>query len=128
MSIGVPAAPPSLAPTGLEATRRAGPSTLDCRTCGACCYGDEMWIHVMAPDDDRLGDDRVRHLTVLTRHGRGYVARSMKMEGGRCVAFRDRLPDGGCGCSIYENRPDICREFEAGTPDCLAARRRRGME
>jgi Fe-S-cluster containining protein len=100
----------------------------DCRTCGACCYGDEMWIHVMERDDARLGDDAVRRLTVLTRHGRGYVARSMKMEGGRCTAYRDRLPDGGCGCSIYETRPDICREFAAGTPDCHAARRRRGIE
>jgi Fe-S-cluster containining protein len=87
-----------------------------------------MWIHVMASDDERLGDDGLRHLTVLTRHGRGYVALSMKMVGGRCVAFGDRLADGGCGCSIYEARPDICREFQAGSLDCLAARRRRGMD
>jgi Fe-S-cluster containining protein len=87
-----------------------------------------MWIHVMASDDERLGDDGVRHLTVLTRHGRGYVARSMKMVGGRCIAYRDHLADGGCGCSIYENRPDICRAFEAGSADCLAARRRRGLD
>ena len=106
---------------------RAGPSNLDCRTCGACCYGDEMWIHVMASDDERLGDHGVHHLTVLTQHGRGYFARSMKMVDGRCVAFRDRLADGGCGCSIYETRPDICRAFQAGSPDCLAARRRRGI-
>ena len=83
----------------------------------------------MATDDERLGDDKVRRLTVLTRHGRGYVARSMKMEGGRCTAFRDQLPDGGgCGCSIYEVRPEICRDFAAGSPDCHAARRRRGIE
>ena len=101
---------------------------LDCRSCGACCYGDEMWIHVMASDDARLGEqDGVRHLTVLTQHGRGYVACSMKMVGGRCIAFRDQLADGGCGCSIYEARPDICREFQAGSADCLAARRRRGI-
>jgi len=50
----------------------------------------------------------------------------MKMEKGRCVAFRDRLADGGTGCSIYEVRPDICRTFEAGSADCHAARRRRG--
>ena len=110
------------------AAPRSEPSTVDCRTCGACCYGDEMWIHVMASDDDRLGDEGTRHLTVLTQHGRGYFARSMKMLGGRCIAFRDRLADGGCGCSIYETRPDICREFQAGSPDCLAARRRRGIE
>jgi uncharacterized protein len=100
----------------------------DCRTCGACCYGDEMWVHVMAVDDDRLGDDRVHRLTVLTQHGRGYFARSMKMVGGRCIAYRDSLADGGCGCSIYDARPDICRTFEAGSADCHAARRRRGLE
>jgi uncharacterized protein len=100
----------------------------DCRTCGACCYGDEMWVHVMAVDDDRLGDDRVRRLTVLTQHGRGYFARSMKMSEGRCAAYRDCLADGGCGCSIYEARPDICREFAAGSADCHAARRRRCLE
>jgi Fe-S-cluster containining protein len=100
----------------------------DCRGCGACCYGDELWVHVLASDDERLGEERVRHLTVLTEHGRGYVARSMKMVGGRCVAFRDRLDDGSSGCSIYDARPDICRAFEAGSPDCRAARRRRGLE
>jgi Fe-S-cluster containining protein len=99
----------------------------DCRTCGACCYGDEMWIHVMADDDERLGEAKVRHLTVLTQHGRGYFARSMKMVGGRCAAFRDTLGDGHCGCSIYDVRPGICREFAAGSTDCHAARRRRGI-
>jgi uncharacterized protein len=100
----------------------------DCRACGACCHGDEMWVHVMAVDDQRLGEPAVRSLTVLTRHGRGYFARSMKMVDGRCVAYRDRLDDGGCGCSIYDVRPDICRDFRAGSPDCHAARRRRGLE
>jgi uncharacterized protein len=115
-------------PAGPEAARGASPSNLDCRTCGACCYGDEMWIHVMAVDDERLGADGLHHLTVLTQHGRGYVARSMKMVGGRCIAFGERLGDGGCGCSIYEARPDICREFQVGSPDCLAARQRRGKD
>ena len=108
---------------------RGGEAIPDCRTCGACCYGDEMWIHVMANDDDRLERAGVLHLSVLTEHGRGYFARSMKMQGGRCVAYRDSLPDGqGVGCSIYEARPAICREFAAGTPDCHAARKRRGLE
>ena len=117
----------STASTAIEQSGTAA-AVPDCRTCGACCYGDELWVHVMAVDDERLGEDGVRHLTVLTQHGRGYFARSMKMAGGRCVAYRDRLEDGGCGCSIYEVRPDICREFAAGSADCHAARRRRGLE
>jgi Fe-S-cluster containining protein len=86
-----------------------------------------MWIHVMAVDDDILGEDNVRQLTVLTKHGRGYCARSMKMVGGRCIAFRDHLGDGRPGCSIYERRPEICRAFSSGSADCKAARRRRGI-
>jgi Fe-S-cluster containining protein len=85
-----------------------------------------MWIHLVAGDDERLGDERLARLTVLTEHGRGFVARSMAMQGGRCIALREDA--GGSGCSIYEVRPDICREFEAGSPDCRAARRRRGLE
>jgi Fe-S-cluster containining protein len=87
-----------------------------------------MWVHLLADDDERLGPERVRRLTVLTEHGRGFFARSMRMAGGRCVAFSDRLDDGQSGCSIYEVRPGICREFAAGTPACHAARARRGLE
>jgi Fe-S-cluster containining protein len=100
----------------------------DCVRCGSCCYGDEMWIHVMANDDAILGEENVQRLTVLTEHGRGYRARSMKMKDGRCVAFRDDLGDGRPGCSIYARRPDICRTFQAGSDDCGAARRRRGSD
>jgi Fe-S-cluster containining protein len=42
-----------------------------------------------------------------------------------------RLEDGWCAaldrntmlCSIYENRPWICREFEMASPECLAQRK-----
>ena len=95
-----------------------------CQRCGACCAGDEMWIHLVAGDDDRLGPERLERLTVLTQHGRGYFARSMRMPGGRCIAFREDLGDGRCGCSIYDVRPDICRDFAAGSDGCREARRR----
>jgi Fe-S-cluster containining protein len=114
----------------LESTPSSpSPAVPECKTCGACCYGDDMWIHVMAADDQLLGEPLVRRLTVLTQHGRGYVARSMKMVNGRCVAYQenDAGVHAGC-CSIYASRPAICREFAAGTPDCHAARRRRGFE
>jgi Fe-S-cluster containining protein len=46
------------------------------------------------------------------------------------VHTMDRLDDGWCAalsrdtllCTIYENRPLICRELEAGGPECLAIR------
>lgn len=47
-----------------------------------------------------------------------------------------RLDDGWCAaldrdsqrCSIYENRPLICREFELGGDDCLAERAAQGAD
>jgi len=83
-----------------------------------------MWIHLVAGDDERLGEAKVAELTVLTEHGRGYFARSMRMQGGRCIAYRDDAGDGLPGCSIYGVRPDVCRDFEAGSDGCSAARRR----
>ena len=65
-----------------------------------------MWVHVLAVDEERMGE-RARELTVLTRHGRGYVACSMKMVDGHCVAMRPAAGSGGC--SVYPIRPDICR-------------------
>ena len=82
----------------------------------------------MAGDDAVLGEEDFQRLTVLTEHGRGYRARSMKMVGGLCVAYRDDLDDGRPGCSIYERRPEVCRTFQAGSADCRAARRRMGIE
>ena len=36
-------------------------------------------------------------------------------------------PRGMFACTIYEERPRPCREFEAGGPHCLVARRRVGL-
>jgi len=30
-------------------------------------------------------------------------------------------------CAIYESRPGLCREFEAGSPECFQARRAVGI-
>ena len=36
---------------------------------------------------------------------------------GRCVALRGEPGKGGVSCSIYQNRPTPCREFDAWLPD-----------
>lgn len=52
---------------------------------------------------------------------------------GRCVALRGTVGQAGVSCSIYENRPTTCREFNAwqadGTPDpeCQRLRAQRGL-
>ncbi|MCA0327045.1 MAG: hypothetical protein LCH89_15805, partial [Proteobacteria bacterium] len=44
----------------------------------------------------------------------------------RCAALTGRLGQ-RVACGIYEWRPSSCREFAAGSPACLVARRRHGL-
>ena len=42
---------------------------------------------------------------------------------GTCVAAKGQGKIGkACSCSIYARRPKVCRDFEPGSADCLAAR------
>jgi Fe-S-cluster containining protein len=43
-----------------------------------------------------------------------------------CVAFDGELCV-RCGCSVYPDRPAVCREFEAGGELCREARERAGL-
>ena len=42
---------------------------------------------------------------------------------GTCVAFRGTVGE-RASCSIYERRPQVCRDFPPGSRHCLLARRR----
>jgi Fe-S-cluster containining protein len=94
---------------------------LDCQTCGACCYGPEAYVAVTAADLRGMSKGIV---------GR-YVVRSservwLKMVHGRCAALHAR--QGHFSCRVYGARPEVCRVVAAGSCECLAARRRRGVE
>jgi Fe-S-cluster containining protein len=96
---------------------------LDCLACGACCHGDHGWVPVDGRDDP-APPALAAHL-VLLKHG-ALTRRSLRMVGGACSALvKER---GLSTCTIYEVRPSTCRELEAGSPDCLAARRARGIQ
>lgn len=80
----------------------------DCAGCGACCH---LVVEL------RAGDSVPADLVV--EHG-----------GARCL---DQRSDGACValdpvtrlCSIYDRRPQTCRDFQRGTPLCLTALARR---
>ena len=106
--------------------RDLAPVALDCQTCGACCHGDDGWVHVDGSDDARIvGAPDLARLVVLTRHG-AYVKRSLRMVGGACAALA--TTQSGVTCAIYAHRPTVCRELERGSTHCHAARRLRGFE
>ena len=77
----------------------------DCKRCGACCIDQLL---PLVPDDQ-----------VPIHMINGAV---MGTQGGRCIALRGRL---GIDprCSIYDQRPMVCRVFPPGSQQCHTIRR-----
>jgi hypothetical protein len=96
----------------------------DCLRCGACCFSPaEAFVRVTGPDWARLGDaaERLAHFIVH----RAY----MKMADGHCAALELRTTPAGepeFFCTVYENRPQICRDLARGSPECEGERSRLG--
>lgn len=89
----------------------------DCRRCGVCCFSlAAEYVRVTGGDWSRLGPDAER-----VAHFIGNRA-FMRMSGGHCAALERRpAPDGSADffCTIYERRPQACRDLGRGTPQCL---------
>jgi Fe-S-cluster containining protein len=116
-------------------TERAHPACarweppVDCRTCGACCREAYHSVTVSMRDPVVWKEPQL-----IVRHGARF---EIRRDGERCAALDVRAHgdgDGGgdsggarYGCTIYDNRPRPCREFEAGGRHCLDARRRVGL-
>ena len=82
--------------------------TVSCGSCDAVCCR----LTVVLMPEDRVP----RHLTTRTEHGPEVMARD---EEGWCVAVdHSRM----C-CSIYEQRPAVCRKFAMGSEYCRDERR-----
>lgn len=94
-----------------------------CTACGRCCAG---WA-IDAPD---IGVSDLTEPLIITADGDalGWVMAMISEPGDppgikRCVAL-DGPMDGACSCVIYEERPEVCREFERGSERCGQARAR----
>jgi uncharacterized protein len=92
----------------------------DCVACGRCCHHGPSTVHLLEPDDARMGPLLIAKYTVLDRRPPGW--RFVKNTGERCAALDVSIP-GRYPCAIYERRPEDCRIVEAGSPACLEARR-----
>lgn len=83
-----------------------------CLECGTCCFSnDEMSVRVTGDDYERLGDAAADLVQFVGN--RAY----MRFAGGHCAALRIEL-SGRFVCSVYEARPDTCRDLERGSPQC----------
>jgi Fe-S-cluster containining protein len=102
------------------------PRTWDCQKCGACCRGLDVLLTDAEADQFESRPDLVR-LTVLYQPRAGLAARFLKRDAqtDTCLALGGRFGD--CACTIYAQRPYLCRELQPGDPHCLEARRREGF-
>ena len=110
-------------PFHVEATE----TTYDCLACGKCCFHGSNYVQVFPEDLVQLGPARVEKFVIphtlprdQWRKGEDESTRFMRMEHGHCIAL-DPQP-GRYACTIYEDRPLLCRVFEPGSPSCLKAR------
>lgn len=101
-----------------------GKLTVDCRDCGACCYGRDGTILVYAGSLNRWR--RERRFDILDALTPGHFSQ---------LAF-PMAADHGCvhlgrgqdkSCSIYETRAESCRSLQIGDRQCHEARRERGL-
>lgn len=99
----------------------------DCVACGKCCFHAPNYVELFPEDLVRLGDKRTARFAVKStlskaqrRPGEHDGTRFMRMENGHCAALE--ITHGAFLCSIYEDRPLLCRVFEPGSPSCLEAR------
>jgi hypothetical protein len=90
----------------------------DCLACGACCREAYGAVIVLSRDPAIR-----KQPTFIVRNGSDLEVRR---EGDRCAALGGDLKS-GFGCTIYEDRPQTCRDFIQGGDHCLTARRRVGL-
>jgi len=89
-----------------------------CQACGACCAYSAEWPRFSTETDQAL--DRIPLHLVDPSLSR------MRAEGDRCCALVGKVGV-ATGCSIYADRPDVCRACEPGDDACETARARHGL-
>jgi Fe-S-cluster containining protein len=95
------------------------PDGADCVDCGRCCHHGPSTVQLLEADEERMGEELVRRLTVLM--DRPPYFRFVANDGTACGAL-DRSIPGKFPCGIYAVRPEGCRIVEPGSPCCLEAR------
>jgi Fe-S-cluster containining protein len=92
----------------------------DCMTCAACCFSESpRHARVTGDDHARLGDAAEDLITWVGNQA--FMRLEAVGEGSplhRCGALAVDPERGTFACSIYERRPQICRDLERGSPEC----------
>lgn len=108
-----------------RATRYARGVLEDCVRCGACCFSEsDRHARVTGDDYERLGDAAAELVTWLGNQAFMRIDRTGPA--GRCAALVIDASSGTFLCSVYERRPQVCRDLERGSPACEGERHAKG--
>ena len=92
--------------------------SFDCVSCGACCFSrNPRYLELLPWDAARSLPPE----SLFTEEGRTFV----RFDCGHCIHLD--LSNGKAACSVYEDRPEACRAFRAGSFECVKARRANGV-
>lgn len=126
--------PPQIIPKGLSVKRSANVITPkdapvpDCLTCGVCC-GAMLCVGVRPAEDAQLSPEEYWDVTVQGRDGEIIVDRYLRRDAETLAcAFLNIEAGEPRACKIYERRPRMCHDFDAGSDKCHALRRAYGIE
>ena len=97
----------------------------DCMTCGACCA---LMPCVGVPPTVELDPELFWDITKESELGEIVVDRYIRRNGETLACSALEVTETRVSCTIYESRPQMCRDFEAGSDRCHALRRAVGLE
>jgi Fe-S-cluster containining protein len=90
----------------------------DCTRCAACCFSESpRHARVTGDDHRRLGEEAEQLVEWI---GNAAFMRLERVSGGpsKCIALTMDPKAGTFGCSIYETRPQVCRDLARGSGEC----------
>lgn len=130
----LPAAQPLSLLMGTGGTPASNDGAIDnpCLSCGACCAHFRVsfyWGEIATQD----GAGMVPPELVVQVGPLRAAMKGTETGRGRCIALKGEVGCDNVHCSIYENRPSPCREFEPWLangqpePDCQRVRARFGL-
>ena len=99
----------------------------ECTSCGACCF--YLLCATVKPTDLHTPKSYFWKITLGEQSDETVVDQFMRRnaETMACIALDGEVGE-NIGCQIYKDRPQVCREFDAGSDKCHAIRRAYGIE
>lgn len=111
--------------------KRYDPNKNYCMDCGACCT--YFKIYFPKKESSEFGGQVPKEMVEKYDRTRINMKGRHLFRGTPCVALTGEIGK-NVSCSIYENRPNVCREFEViskdgkQNPRCMRARREFGLK